>query len=62
MPMYEFVCQECGHRKDIIVKFSEADDEQKCEKCEKTAMIRSETISRPGFQWRGRWHKTHGSY
>jgi putative FmdB family regulatory protein len=33
MPLYEFVCQGCGHTFETLVSFSQADQPQRCPKC-----------------------------
>jgi putative FmdB family regulatory protein len=33
VPIYEYVCPECGHPFEKRVSFAEADDAQSCPKC-----------------------------
>ena len=33
MPLYEFVCDECGQDFELLVGFSKADDAHKCPGC-----------------------------
>ncbi len=33
MPLYEFVCEECGGAFELLVGFSQADQPQVCPKC-----------------------------
>jgi putative FmdB family regulatory protein len=33
MPLYAFVCQNCGHIFETLVSFAQADQPQRCPKC-----------------------------
>jgi putative FmdB family regulatory protein len=47
MPIYEYVCKECGLEAERMVSFSKS-DEQDCEKC-KGRLHRK--VSIPGYVW-----------
>jgi putative FmdB family regulatory protein len=34
MPIYEYYCQNCGHKFELLRSFSEADSPTHCEKCQ----------------------------
>lgn len=34
MPIYEYCCQNCGHKFELLQSFSEADSPTSCEKCD----------------------------
>ena len=33
MPLYEYLCEDCGNSFDTLVPFSKADQPQRCPKC-----------------------------
>ena len=57
MPLYEYICKECGHEFDVLQSFSD-EPIRICEKCgaEKVA----KKISIPSFALKGSgWYKDH---
>lgn len=50
MPLYEYVCDACGHRFEIIQKFSDAAPEA-CPACGKGPVVRQ--FSSPAIQFKG---------
>ena len=55
MPLYEYECDSCGHRFEVIQKFSDAPIE-KCPKCESTVR---KLMSSPAIQFKGSgWYIT----
>jgi putative FmdB family regulatory protein len=55
MPLYEYQCDACGGRFEVIQKFSEVSEE--CRKCGKGPVHRLQ--SAPGFQFKGTgWYVT----
>lgn len=56
MPIYEYVCNECGHDFDALQKMSDA-PLRDCPACEKSAL--KKIISAPGFRLSGSgWYET----
>ena len=56
MPLYEYECGACGHRFEIIQKFSDGPPEA-CRKCGKGPLQRLQ--SSPAFQFKGTgWYVT----
>ena len=56
MPLYEYECGACGHRFEIIQKFSDGPPET-CPKCGKGPLQRLQ--SSPAFQFKGTgWYVT----
>jgi len=56
MPLYEYECEACGHRFEIIQKFSDGPPEV-CPKCGKGPLQRLQ--SSPAFQFKGTgWYVT----
>jgi len=56
MPLYEYECAACGHRVEIIQKFSDGPPEA-CPKCGKGPLQRLQ--SSPAFQFKGTgWYVT----
>ena len=56
MPIYEYVCSECGHALEALQKISEA-PLQDCPACNKSALKKK--ISAPGFRLSGSgWYET----
>ena len=56
MPLYEYECGACGHRFEIIQKFSDGPPEA-CPKCAKGPLQRLQ--SSPAFQFKGTgWYVT----
>ena len=56
MPLYEYVCGACGHRFEIIQKFSDGPPEA-CRQCGKGPLQRLQ--SSPAFQFKGTgWYVT----
>ena len=56
MPLYEYECAACGHRFEIIQKFSDAPPEA-CARCGKGPMTRM--FSSPAIQFKGTgWYIT----
>lgn len=57
MPLYEYICTECGHEFDRIQSFS-AEPIRVCEKCGKESVKKK--ISNAGFILKGGgWYKDH---
>ena len=50
MPLYDYVCDACGHRFEIIQKFSDAAPEA-CPACGKGPLVRQ--FSSPAIQFKG---------
>jgi len=56
MPIYEYVCKECGHELEALQKISDA-PLLTCPACEKGALKKK--ISAPGFRLSGSgWYET----
>ena len=56
MPIYEYVCNECGHDFEALQKMSDA-PLRDCPACEKNALKKK--ISAPGFRLSGSgWYET----
>lgn len=56
MPIYEYVCNECGHEFDALQKMSDKPLSD-CPACEKSALKKK--ISAPGFRLSGSgWYET----
>ena len=56
MPIYEYVCNECGHAFEALQKMSDT-PLQDCPACEKDALKKK--ISAPGFRLSGScWYET----
>ena len=56
MPIYEYVCKECGHELEALQKISDA-PLLACPACEKDALKKK--ISAPGFRLSGSgWYET----
>ena len=56
MPIYEYVCNECGHKLDALQKMSDA-PLLECPACAKQALKKK--ISAPGFRLSGSgWYET----
>lgn len=56
MPIYEYVCSECGHALEALQKINDA-PLQACPACEKDALKKK--ISAPGFRLSGSgWYET----
>jgi putative FmdB family regulatory protein len=56
MPLYEYACDACGHRFEIIQKFSDGPPES-CPKCGQGPVLRQQ--SSPAFQFKGTgWYVT----
>lgn len=56
MPIYEYVCQECGHELDALQKIAD-DPLLDCPQCSKAALKRK--ISAPRFRLKGQgWYET----
>ena len=56
MPIYEYVCNECGHALEALQKFSDA-PLRVCPACNKDALKKK--ISAPGFRLSGSgWYET----
>ena len=56
MPIYEYVCSECGHALEALQKISDT-PLQTCPACEKDALKKK--ISAPGFRLSGSgWYET----
>ena len=55
MPLYEYECDACGHRFEVIQKFSDSPIEQ-CPKCGSSV---HKLMSSPAFQFKGSgWYVT----
>jgi putative FmdB family regulatory protein len=55
MPLYEYQCDSCGHRFELIQKFSDAP----VEKCPKCGSAVRKLVSSPAFQFKGSgWYVT----
>jgi putative FmdB family regulatory protein len=56
MPIYEYVCNQCGHKLEALQKMSDA-PLLECPACEKEAL--KKIISAPGFRLSGSgWYET----
>lgn len=56
MPIYEYVCNECGHQFDALQKISD-EPLKACPTCDKDALRKK--ISAPGFRLGGSgWYET----
>jgi len=56
MPIYEYVCNECGHQLEALQKMNDA-PLLECPTCEKVALKKK--ISAPGFRLSGSgWYET----
>jgi len=56
MPIYEYVCNECGHQLEALQKMNDA-PLLECPACEKKALKKK--ISAPGFRLSGSgWYET----
>lgn len=56
MPIYEYVCNECGHEFETLQKMSDAPLSD-CPECKKSALKKK--ISAPGFRLSGSgWYET----
>ena len=56
MPIYEYECQQCGHRHEVLQKISE-DPLTDCPACNKSAL--KKLISAAGFRLSGSgWYET----
>ena len=56
MPIYEYVCQQCGHELDALQKIAD-DPLLECPECQKAALKRK--ISAPRFRLKGQgWYET----
>ena len=56
MPLFEYQCEACGHRVEIIQKFSDPPPEA-CESCGKGPVVRLQ--SSPAIQFKGTgWYNT----
>ena len=40
MPVYEYICQECGNKFEIFRHFFDSDDDLECPVCGKKALVR----------------------
>ena len=57
MPLYEYICKECGHEFDVLQSFSD-DPISICEKCGAEEVVKK--ISIPSFALKGGgWYKDH---
>jgi putative FmdB family regulatory protein len=55
MPLYEYLCDACGHRFEVIQKFSDA----RVEACPKCGGAVQKQVSSPAFQFKGSgWYVT----
>lgn len=55
MPLYEYLCQKCGHRFEEIRKFSD----KELKKCPKCGGLLEQVISAPAVQFKGSgWYVT----
>ena len=50
MPIYEYKCADCGHKKEVLQKLSDAPLKE-CPACGKLTMVK--LISAAGFQLKG---------
>lgn len=56
MPIYEYKCADCGHKKEVLQKLSDAPMKE-CPACGKLTMVK--LISAAGFQLKGSgWYAT----
>lgn len=56
MPIYEYMCNNCGHEYELIQKMSDSPATE-CEKCHKDTAVR--LVSAAGFQLKGTgWYET----
>lgn len=61
MPLYEFICNNCEEKKDIIVKAEDRDEPIECP-CGNGELCRNDRLFAAGLQFKGRWFKNAGSY
>ena len=61
MPLYEYVCNNCEQKKDIIVKLEERDEPRKCD-CGNGDLVRDENLHAAGLHFKGMWYKTAKGY
>ena len=45
MPIYEYLCPECGARFELLRSLSQADQEAECPRCQKPARRRPSTFA-----------------
>lgn len=57
-----YKCLTCGKEEDRLVKREDADKMQQCDCRKELSMIRQHEISATGLQFKGKWHKTTGTY
>ena len=44
MPIYEYICHDCGAKFELLRRFSDAEKEVKCIKCGKTDVRRAVSV------------------
>ncbi|MFO8010096.1 MAG: zinc ribbon domain-containing protein [Dehalococcoidia bacterium] len=44
MPIYEYVCSKCGHKFELMRRFSDDDSEIKCPRCGEESPERSVSV------------------
>lgn len=47
MPLYEFKCENCGHKSEKVMRFEDRDDPIKCSKCDSTMIRVAAAPARP---------------
>ncbi len=56
MPIYEYLCEQCGHQEDVLQKISD-DPLTVCSECGKSALRK--LVSAPNFRLKGSgWYET----
>jgi len=67
MPIYLVKCSECNQVNEMILKYSQIDEnnnvsEEVCVVCGKPHLVKLPTLEGGSFQLKGKWYKTTGEY
>ncbi len=54
MPIYEYECESCGHRVEMLRKMDDADAQLRCEKCGQAKVHRVQSVFAAGVSAAGR--------
>jgi predicted nucleic acid-binding Zn ribbon protein len=65
MPIYMIKCLDCNSLNEMIIKYSQIDDnnnvsEEFCPACGKPHLVKLPTLEGGSFQLKGKWFKTGG--